>query len=44
VLDEILRDDRNAEHGVDIISAMNATQLWVGLSLPGVSDIELVTT
>lgn len=28
VLDEILRDDRNAEHGVDVISALNATQLW----------------
>jgi hypothetical protein len=30
VLDEILRDDTNAEHGVDMISAINATQLWVG--------------
>mmetsp|Transcript_9086 Transcript_9086/g.22397 ORF Transcript_9086/g.22397 Transcript_9086/m.22397 type:complete len:220 (-) Transcript_9086:627-1286(-) len=28
VLDEILRDDTNAEHGVDMISAINATQLW----------------
>ena len=28
VLDEILRDDHNAEHGVDVIAALNATQLW----------------
>ena len=28
VLDEILRDDRNALNGVDLMSAMNATQLW----------------
>ena len=35
VLDEILRDDRNAEKGVDIISAMNATQLWVRRSFRG---------
>jgi hypothetical protein len=26
VLDEILRDDRSAEHGIDIMSALNATQ------------------
>ena len=28
VLDEILRDDHYAEHGVDAIAALNATQLW----------------
>ena len=27
MLDEILRDDRSAEHGIDIMSALNATQL-----------------
>jgi len=28
MVDEILKDDRNAEQGVDVMSALNVTQLW----------------
>jgi len=34
VLDQILGDDRSAEHGVDIMSALNATQLWAWANSP----------
>ena len=38
VLDEILKDDRNASLGVDVMAVLNATQLWSQAAAAGPSQ------